>query len=134
MDGLLSISSGNGLAARWRQLRDVDPSVTLATAACRLDVVEAELVAALCGEGVLRLDAPFGDVVRILPHLGRVRAVTRNAHATIETRGVYPPPEVGCAGVAGRAGVPPHERARVGAHPGVALHAGVRPRRDQAVG
>ena len=104
MDGLLSISSGNGLAARWRQLRDVDPSVTLSTAAYRLDVVEAELVAALCGDGVLRLDAPFGDVVRILPHLGRVRAVTRNAHAVIETRGVYPPPEVGCAGVAGEIG------------------------------
>jgi putative hemin transport protein len=104
MDGLLSISSGNGLAARWRRLRDVDPSVTLATAAYRLDVAEAALVASLCGDGALRLDAPFGDVVRILPMLGRVRAVTRNPHATIETRGVYPEPEVGCAGVAGEIG------------------------------
>src|SRR5690349_14830174 len=104
MDGLLSISSGNGVAARWRRLRDVDPSVTLATAAYRLDVAEAALVASLCGDGALRLDAPFGDVVRILPMLGRVRAVTRNAYATIETRGVYPLPEVGCAGVAGEIG------------------------------
>ena len=104
MEGLLSVVSGNGLAARWRELRDADPFVSLATAADRLDVVEAELVAALCGDGALRLDGPFADVVRVFPVLGRVRAVTRNAHATIETRGVYPPPEVGCAGVAGEIG------------------------------
>jgi putative hemin transport protein len=104
MEGLFSLGSGNGIAARWRHLRDVDPSLSLATAAYRLDVVEADLVAALCGEGVLRLDRPFGDLVRILPLLGRVRAITRNAHATIETRGVYPAPEVGCAGVAGEIG------------------------------
>ena len=104
MEGLFSLGSESGLAARWRQLRDVDPSLSLATAAYRLDVVEADLVAALCGEGVLRLDRPFGDVLRILPSLGRVRAVTRNAYAAIETRGVYPAPEVGCAGVAGEIG------------------------------
>jgi len=104
MEGLLSLASENGLAAPWRQLREADPFVTLAAAAYRLDVVEADLVAALCGDGVLRLDGPFADVVRVFPALGRVRAVTRNAHATIETRGVYPPPEVGCAGVAGEIG------------------------------
>ena len=104
MEGLLSLCSENGLAARWRQFRDADPFMTLATAAYRLEVVEAELVAALCGDGALRLDGPFADVVRVFPVLGRVRAVTRNAHATIETRGVYPPPEVGCAGVAGEIG------------------------------
>jgi putative hemin transport protein len=104
MEGLLSLVSENGLAARWRRLCDADPFVSLATAADRFDVVEAELVAALCGEGVLRLDGPLADVVRAFPALGRVRAVTRNAHAVIETRGVYPPPEVGCAGVAGEIG------------------------------
>jgi putative hemin transport protein len=105
MEGLLSLVPGNGLAARWRHLRDADPFVSLAAAAYRLDVVEAELVAALCGgEGALRLDGPFADFVRVFPVLGRVRAVTRNAHATIETRGVYPLPEVGCAGVAGEIG------------------------------
>jgi len=104
MEGLLSLCSENGLAARWRQFRDADPFMTLATAAYRLEVVEAELVAALCGDGALRLDGPFADAVRVFPALGRVRAVTRNAHATIETRGTYPPPEVGCAGVAGEIG------------------------------
>jgi putative hemin transport protein len=104
MDGLLSLGPGHELGARWRRFRDADPFVTLATAAARLDVPEAELVAALCGDGALRLDGPFGDLVRALPQLGRVRAVTRNAHATIETRGAYPPPEVGCAGVAGEVG------------------------------
>jgi putative hemin transport protein len=104
MEGLLSLGTGHELGASWRRLRDADPFVTLAAAAVRLDVPEVELVAALCGEGVLRLDGPFGDLVRTLPQLGRVRAVTRNAHATMETRGVYPAPEVGCAGVAGEIG------------------------------
>ena len=46
------------------------------------------------------LDPPFGDLVRAFPKLGRVRAVTRNAIASIETQGVYPAPELGCAGIA----------------------------------
>lgn len=104
MDGLFSILPANELIGRWRQLRDRDPFVSLSDAAMRLDVVEAELVAAFCGDGVLRLDGPFGDLIGVLPELGRVRAVTRNAHATIETCGVYLPPEVGSAGVAGEIG------------------------------
>ena len=104
MDGLLTLGSGHELSEGWRRLRAADPFMTLASAAVRLDVPEAELVGALCGEGALRLDGPFGDLVRMLPQLGRVRAVTRNPHATIETRGVYPAPEVGCAGVAGEIG------------------------------
>jgi putative hemin transport protein len=104
MDGLLPLTQTDGLACHYRRLRDADTFVSLAEAAARLEVAEAALVSALCGEGVLRLDPPFGDLVRALPHLGRVRAVTRNALATIETRGAYPAPELGCAGVAGEVG------------------------------
>jgi putative hemin transport protein len=104
MDGILSITSRNDLTTHWRRLRDGDPFLSLAEAAGRLDVVEAELIAALCGDGALRLDGPFDDLVNALPKLGRVRAVTRNAHAMIETRGTYPTPEVGSAGVAGEVG------------------------------
>jgi putative hemin transport protein len=104
MDGLLSLTQADGLGYQFRRLRDADPCVSLADAAARLDVVEAELVSALCGEGVLRLDPPFGDLVRAFPKLGRVRAVTRNAIASIETQGVYPAPELGCAGIAGEVG------------------------------
>jgi len=104
MEGLLSMTPAHALAARLGRLRDADPRVSLAEAAVALAVVEAELVASLCGSGVLRLDAPFGDLVRTLPALGRVRSITRNRHAAIETRGVYPAPEVGCAGVAGEIG------------------------------
>ena len=104
MEGLLALTPPNGLPDRWRRLRDLDPFVSLADAADRLDVVEADLVAALCGDGVLRLDGPFDDLIRVLPGLGRVRAVTRNRHALIETRGVYPGFAAGCAGVAGEVG------------------------------
>lgn len=113
MDGLLSLTPADQVAYRFRRLRDADASVSLPDAAARLDLVEAELVAGLCGEGVLRLDPPFGDLVRALPKLGRVRAVTRNALASIETLGAYPAPELGCAGVAGEVGarfLPEHWR------------------------
>jgi putative hemin transport protein len=104
MDGLLSFDQPDGLTARWRALRDVDPFVSLADAAARLDVVEGELLASLCGMGAIRLQGPFGDLVRALPQLGRVRAVTRNSHASIETRGAYPAAGAGCAGAAGEIG------------------------------
>jgi len=104
MEGLLALTPPHALTAHWRQLRDVDPFVSLADAAARLDVAEAELVAALCGDGVLRLDGPFDDLVRMLPELGRVRAVTRNRYALIETRGVYPGSAGGSAGIAGAIG------------------------------
>jgi putative hemin transport protein len=104
MDGFLSLSPPNELTTRWRRLRDLDPFVSIADAASRLDVVEADLVAALCGMGVLRLDRAFGDFVQALPSLGRVRAITRNAYASIETRGSYPDAAAGCAGAAGEIG------------------------------
>jgi putative hemin transport protein len=104
MDGFLSLTPPHELTSRWRRLRDVDPFVSIPDAASQLEVVEAELVASLCGTGVLRLDRAFGDFVRALPGLGRVRAVTRNAHAAIETRGMYPDPAAGCAGTAGEIG------------------------------
>jgi putative hemin transport protein len=124
MHGLLAIPPPHALAERWRRLRDADPFTSLAAAAVQLEVAEAELVASRCGDGVIRLDGPFGDLVRALPTLGRVRAITRNGHATMETRGVYPRPEVGCAGVAGEIGTrfePEHWRY------GYALDEGVAP-------
>jgi putative hemin transport protein len=104
MDGLLSFGQPDELTDRWRALRDLDPFVSIADAAARLDVVEAELVASLCGMGAIRLQGPFGDLVRALPKLGRVRSVTRNSHASIETRGAYPAAGAGCAGAAGEIG------------------------------
>jgi len=104
MDGLLSLASPHELAARWRRLRDTQPDVSVALGAARLDVSEAELVAACCGDGALRLDGPFGDLVRALPTLGTMRAVTRNPLADIETRGRHPAPDAGCAGAVGEIG------------------------------
>jgi putative hemin transport protein len=104
MHAFLSLVPANPLAAEWRRLQAADPLLQLGEAARGLDVAEAELVAALCGDGVFRLDPPFGDLVRALPALGRVRALTRGPHAAIETRGGYPPPELGCAGLAGDVG------------------------------
>lgn len=104
MDGLLALAPTHELAARWRALRGGAPGLTLADAAARLEVSEAELVASACGDEALRLDGPFGDLVRALPELGVVRAVTRNPHAMMETLGRYPAPDAGCAGAVGKVG------------------------------
>jgi putative hemin transport protein len=104
MDGLLPLVPPHELTARWRALRASDPRLTITEVATRLDVSEAELVSSLCGDGIIRLVGPYGDLVRSLPSLGTVRAVTRNAHASIETLGIYPAPDTGCAGAVGEIG------------------------------
>jgi putative hemin transport protein len=104
MDALLSIAPPDGLAVRWRALRSADPELGLADVAARLDASEAEVLASSCGDDVVRLEGPYGELLRVLPGLGRVRAVTRNALAAMEAYGTYPPPDGGCSGFSGEIG------------------------------
>ena len=57
--------------------------------AAQLGISEAELVAARCGEGVVRLDARVGDLLNGLGAVGEVMALTRNESAVHEKIGVY---------------------------------------------
>ena len=59
------------------------------TAADRLGVSEAELVATGCGDNVIRLDGRWRALLSTLDRLGPVRARTRNDAAVHETTGVY---------------------------------------------
>ncbi|RMF11443.1 MAG: hemin-degrading factor [Alphaproteobacteria bacterium] len=77
------------LKARWHALRVEDPSIRPRDAAGRLGVTEAELVAARCGDGVQRLDGPWGDLIQDLPGLGIVMALTRNESAVHEKVGRF---------------------------------------------
>lgn len=82
-------SPASNLKARWLALRDDNPGLRPSDVADKLGVTEAELVAARCGDGVRRLDGPWGDLIQDLPGLGIVMALTRNESAVHEKVGCF---------------------------------------------
>lgn len=81
--------AGAGLAARLAALKEAEPGLRARDLARRLEVSEAELLAARIGEGVVRLSEDWHALVNALPDLGRVMALTRNEHAVHEKHGTY---------------------------------------------
>lgn len=77
------------LLEAWRQLRRDEPTLRIRDMAERLGVSEGELVASRCGDGVTRLEGPWPDLIRTLPELGHVMALTRNDSCVHEKRGSY---------------------------------------------
>lgn len=89
---LATAQEGNGpsdLKLRWLHLRAEEPMIRPRDAAGMLGVREAEIVAARCGDGVRRLRGPWGGLIKALPSLGRVMALTRNDHVVHEKTGRY---------------------------------------------
>ncbi|WP_263787728.1 hemin-degrading factor [Salinibacter grassmerensis] len=84
-----SPSSAPDLKQRWNAFRDRHPDVRIRTAADRMGVSEAELVATGCGEHVTRLRDGWRALLSRLHTLGPVTALTRNDAAVHETTGVY---------------------------------------------
>ncbi|NBB75578.1 MAG: hemin-degrading factor [Bacteroidetes bacterium] len=77
------------LKTRWQAFQDEHPTVRIRTAAGRMGVSEAELVATGCGEHVTRLDGGWSALLSELETLGPVMALTRNDAAVHEKTGVY---------------------------------------------
>ncbi|WP_027051402.1 hemin-degrading factor [Mesorhizobium erdmanii] len=57
--------------------------------AAQLGIAEAELVAAHCGDGVIRIEPRVNDLLTGLEAVGEVMALTRNESAVHEKIGVY---------------------------------------------
>ena len=57
--------------------------------AAQLGITEAELLAAHCGEGVVRVEARANDLLTGLEAVGEVMALTRNDSAVHEKIGIY---------------------------------------------
>lgn len=79
----------------WRRLRDAEPGLRARDAAQRLGVSEGELVASRVGDGVTRLEGELPALIRELPSLGRVMALTRNAYCVHEKQGRYENIDIG---------------------------------------
>ena len=77
------------LRQRAQGLRAARPDLRARDLALALGVSEAELVAARCGDGVRRLDGPWGGLIERLPELGIVMALTRGEYAVHEKVGRY---------------------------------------------
>ncbi|NBC18782.1 MAG: hemin-degrading factor [Bacteroidetes bacterium] len=77
------------LKQRWISFQETHPNVRIRTAAERLGVSEAELVATGCGDHVTRLDGGWSALLSELEALGPVMALTRNDAAVHEKTGVY---------------------------------------------
>ncbi|MDP2699102.1 hemin-degrading factor [Thalassospira sp.] len=54
-----------------------------------MEISEGELVAAGCGDNVIRLDADWGDVITRLSELGEVMVLTRNESVVHEKTGMF---------------------------------------------
>jgi putative hemin transport protein len=72
-----------------RLARADNPKMRERDLAARLSVSEAELVAAHCGDGALRIEPRVNDVLTGLEAVGEVMALTRNESAVHEKIGVY---------------------------------------------
>ena len=75
--------------AEIRAARADNPKMRERDLAARLGIAEAELVAAFCGEGAIRVDPDYDKAFPALKEAGPVLALTRNEGAVHEKIGVY---------------------------------------------
>ncbi|TPL97473.1 hemin-degrading factor [Mesorhizobium sp. B2-3-10] len=72
-----------------RRARTDNPKARERDLAAQLGISEAELVAAHCGDGVVRVEPCVNDLLTGLEAVGEVMALTRNESAVHEKIGVY---------------------------------------------
>jgi putative hemin transport protein len=72
-----------------RRARADNPKARERDLAAELGISEAELIAAHCGEGVVRIEPRVNDLLTGLDAVGEVMALTRNESAVHEKIGVY---------------------------------------------
>ena len=81
------------LAAHWAGLKSRSPGIRARDAASELGVSEAALIASLCGATgeprAIRLRSSRADIIKDIPALGPVMALTRNEHCVHEKTGPY---------------------------------------------
>ncbi|MBK6425807.1 MAG: hemin-degrading factor [Blastocatellia bacterium] len=77
------------LRAAWREHLEQNPGTRIRDAASALGVSEAELLATICGESVVRLDASWPELVGAFERLGTVMTLTRNDVAVHEKTGAF---------------------------------------------
>ena len=85
-----STQSPEVLRARWEEAAQERPNQFPSEIARQLGVSEGELQASKIGQGSVRLDSGWVEILGRLHTLGEVKAITRNEYAVLEKNGVYP--------------------------------------------
>jgi putative hemin transport protein len=92
---MTAMPDADDLLARAAALQKGSRPLRMRDAAEALGVPEAALLEARRpGGSVVRLRAPFADILRRMPEAGDVLAITRNDACVIESRGTFPVPEI----------------------------------------
>lgn len=73
----------------YQNFQNENPKVRIRDAAKQLGVSEAELLATSIGESVVRLSGDFRELMKQIPSLGYVMALTRNESCVHERKGKY---------------------------------------------
>ncbi|WP_080053804.1 hemin-degrading factor [Spirosoma aerolatum] len=81
--------TAQSLKERWATFKQENPKTRIRDAANQLGVSEAELVATQVGDTVQRLEGDFRQLLKDVPTLGYVMALTRNDNIVHERKGVY---------------------------------------------
>ncbi len=77
------------LKDRYLSFKEANPQIRIRDAAQHLGVSEAELLATSVGDNVVRLSGDFRALLKEIPSLGYVMALTRNESCVHERKGVY---------------------------------------------
>ncbi|GAB3944901.1 hemin-degrading factor [Spirosoma harenae] len=78
-----------GLKERWAAFKEENPKSRIRDAAKQLGVSEADLLVTQFGETVQRLEGDFQQLLKDVPMLGYVMALTRNDNIVHERKGIY---------------------------------------------
>jgi putative hemin transport protein len=82
------------LRRRWEAHRQEHPHARVRDVAAALGASEAQLVATACGEGAVRLEPRWNDLLPRFESLGPVTVITRNPSAVHEKKGPWRGTEV----------------------------------------
>jgi putative hemin transport protein len=79
----------DSLRERWATFKEENPKSRIRDAAQQLGVSEADLLATQIGETVVKLEGDFQEILKEVPTLGYVMALTRNDNIVHERKGIY---------------------------------------------
>jgi putative hemin transport protein len=82
-------SKSSTLREAWRGIQQAKPGIRIREAAKELGTSEAELLATKVGEQVIRLQGPWGELLKRFKTLGRVMSLTRNDACILEHKGSF---------------------------------------------
>lgn len=94
-------ATSSTLYQNWQALRQTQPMLRARDAAEALGVSEAELAASRVGIDATRLVPNWRELLPALESLGRIMALTRNAHCVHERKGIYRETTIGGSGQMG---------------------------------